>query len=163
MPPTHISNLLRLSEDAQALWRPDEMPELFEHLLSAPLELERKPDTTEKPREYGQATNAIGSPRITFGGLLHERTTNLDLFMSAKEFAKRERSNSSSLLPKPVATVLYFAIIAAAIEQHGKRITELGDKELKDGLRWSEAQPWLDQKTSRLLRACLAKLSARQM
>ena len=54
-------------------------------------------------------------------------------------------------MPRPIASVLYFASIAAALVRCRRRITGLTNDDLVVGFRWMLAQPWLDTPTRTLI------------
>jgi hypothetical protein len=53
-------------------------------------------------------------------------------------------------MPKEIAAVLYFAAIVVALRRCGARITRLSDGELRAGVEWVLAQPWIDPATRAL-------------
>ena len=50
-------------------------------------------------------------------------------------------------MPREISSVIYFASILVAMTKRSRRITTLGDKSLRDAVRWALAQPWLDEIT----------------
>jgi len=56
-----------------------------------------------------------------------------------------------SSLPNDVAAVLYYLSIAAAYVRLGRRISQLGDAELKRGLVWCKGKPWVEPQLPRPL------------
>ncbi len=80
---------------------------------------------------------------------------------ATKRFAKAHREHGSSLLPPEVATVLYFAAIAAAEVRCDRRITELADEKLREGLRWCIEREWVDDAMRTLLVEAAGRVSSR--
>jgi hypothetical protein len=99
----------------------------------------------------------------SFGELLHHRNPLPELLELAKEFAKECRTEVESPLPRALATVLYYASIAAALARCGRRITHHDDATLRQGFQWGCAQPWVDEATRELLREGLRTLDAARM
>jgi RNA polymerase sigma-70 factor (ECF subfamily) len=94
----------------------------------------------------------------SFGDLLHHPNPLPELLEVAKEFAKENRTDPESPLPREVATVLYYACIAVALARCGRRITRHDDATLGQGFRWGCEQPWVDEATRGLLREGLRAL-----
>ena len=95
----------------------------------------------------------------SFGDLLAHPHPPVELLKVTKDFAKACRLSPRGALPKEIATVLYFASIAAAMVRCRRRITGLSDADLADGLRWTLARPWLDAPTRSLIEEGLALLT----
>ena len=69
-----------------------------------------------------------------------------------KAYAKVERKVAEGTLPPEVATVLYYASIAAALARHGTRITQHDVATLEGGFRWALEQPWVAAELKEILR-----------
>jgi hypothetical protein len=95
----------------------------------------------------------------SFADLFNHPAPSLALLQLVKDFAKANRNHPESGLPREIATALYFASIAAALVRLDERISQLPDTELQRGLRWTQEQKWLDEKTRTLLDGALKKLS----
>jgi hypothetical protein len=105
----------------------------------------------------GTAGNApavpSGCPEIrTFDELFHYPKPPIELLKSVKEFAKANRDHPASALPGEIATMLYYASVIIARWRWGEVITTLNDEELRAGINWAIAQPWVDERTRSLLR-----------
>jgi hypothetical protein len=79
----------------------------------------------------------------------------VELLKITKDFAKACRLSPHSPLPREVASVLYFACIAAAMVRCRRRISGLTNDALTDGLHWVLARPWLDAPTRALVEESL--------
>ncbi len=157
-PPHRLEPLLAL-DGRTVPWTPGELPDLLRHQLSAPLAGDLP---VAAPRGVGAASGGTGRDEVTSGGtvagfaarlgradpsfadLLTAPAPPLGLLRLVKEFGKRCDADPDRPLPPEVASVLYFAAIAAAYVRHGARITALGDDALRAGVDWALAQPWLD-------------------
>ena len=120
---------------------------ILEHQLATPLEIDlgEIPKSQNAPRTLGELLTGPSLPP-------------LDLLERAKAFAKFCKSTPDGPLPAPIATVLYFALIAKAATAHDQRISALSDLELAEGFRWSLQQPWVTHGLRELLEKGLVNL-----
>jgi hypothetical protein len=153
-------------------WGDGEMADVLRHQLGAPLlfDLGRSgPDRNagggERPAgPQGSATPAGAPPIASFGDLLRHPAPPVELLILVKEFGRAGRAGRAApigaeesegiggTLPPEVGTLLYYAAIAAARVRHGRRITSMGDDDLRNGVEWALQQPWLDGPTRELFR-----------
>jgi DNA-directed RNA polymerase specialized sigma24 family protein len=96
------------------------------------------------------------------GALLFGPDPALEMLELAKDWAKDNRTDPESPLPPEVATLVYYACIAAALARCGRRITRHDDAILEQGFRWGLGQPWADEATRRLLDEGLRALGGRE-
>jgi len=115
--------------------------------LAAPVQL----DLAEATAGNSPARTAVFPGIQTFDELLHSPMPPIDLLKSVKEFAKANRDHPASVLPGEIATVLYFASVIVARWRCGEVITTLNDRELRVGIEWAIAEPWVDERTKSLL------------
>jgi len=143
-----LGRLLDAATDAEPLWQPEDLGDIWRHQLAAPA---------------GVAFDGgcpPGPPPATFGDLLRDPSPALAALERVKQLAKAYRSDPDPAVPPEVATALYFAAIAAALVRCGRRITSSSDALVREGMRWAAAHPWLDEPTRRLLEAGLQRLPA---
>jgi hypothetical protein len=76
-----------------------------------------------------------------------------------KDFAKRLMEHPDSPLPRDVASLLYWASIAAGLRHRGVRLSSLEDRKLIEGFAWAAAQTWVDPPTAGLIRAAATTLA----
>ena len=134
--PCRLSVLMQPGEPA-SFWNPEDYAQILQHQLEAPLEF---PVSGSGPAVDGDWKT---DPRIrTFGELLLHPHPPVKLLELTKELAKASTDRLDGELPPDVATVLYFAAIAAAMVR-GTRITTLPDAEVLAGLEWSLRREWL--------------------
>jgi RNA polymerase sigma-70 factor (ECF subfamily) len=127
---------------------PADAAALLRYALAAPVPLD--PEATD-PGAAGRRPRSLGE-------LLHHPSPLPELLEQAKDFAKENRNDPESPLTREVATVLYYAAIAAALARCGRRITRSDDEALRRGFQWCCKQPWLDEATRGLLDEGLLRL-----
>lgn len=79
----------------------------------------------------------------SFRDLLLHPDPPIEALRLVKEFAKQLNHRAQLAYPQDVATVLYFASIAAAELRTGTVITELPRPEVLSGYRWAAHRPWI--------------------
>lgn len=153
-----LSSLFNMEPVAERLWRDDELRAMLQHQLTAPLRVDLI--NMDKDAAVGVRTlaDAQGLTLKSFGDLLAHPHPPIELLKITKDFAKACRLSPHSSLPREIASVLYFASIAAALVRCQRRITGLTNDALKEGLHWVLARPWLDAPTRALIEACLPLL-----
>jgi hypothetical protein len=75
----------------------------------------------------------------------------VELLTQLKDFARAGREHDT-LLPKEVATLLYFAAISLALVRRQQRITSLSDEQLRVGIEWGLSQSWVTDSVRQILR-----------
>ena len=128
-------------------WRSDDFAAVLRHQLAAPLSVDLGTLRGVTAEHVKRLAGAPDPPMHTFADLLRHPAPPLDLLEMTKRFAKRARRKPQGAVPEEVAGVLYFGSIFAAHARCGVRISDLGDENLRDGVRWVLAQPWIDQAT----------------
>jgi hypothetical protein len=150
--PRQVALLLDLEEgDDERLWSPDELAAVLRHQLSAPL----KVDITDlSPSPASQLKTLVESQGLllkSFADLLHHPNPPVEMLKKTKQFAKTFRLSPNSPIPRDIATVLYFASIAAGMTRCHRRISALGNDELLKGFEWVTGQSWVDGETKGLI------------
>jgi hypothetical protein len=146
-----MARMLDLQSDSSAFWSPEDLGAIYEHQLSASLEVDLRSLRPDVARYVAELGAAGGPPIATFHDLFNHPEPPLDLLELTKQFAKNCRGNPDGPLPDEVATVLYVAAIAVAMVRRKTRITKLDDAGMRHGLHWALRQSWLDASTRRLL------------
>jgi RNA polymerase sigma-70 factor (ECF subfamily) len=140
--------------------QPADPAALLQHVLTAPVPLDLSAVDAALAGSARAWAEGQGLVLRSFGDLLHHPNPLPELLELAKEFAKENRTDPESPLPREVATVLYYASIAVALARCGRRITRHDDATLGQGFRWGCEQPWVDEATRGLLREGLRVLGA---
>ena len=179
--PTHLASLFDLEAEKTRRWGDGDLAAILRHQLRTALgpglgrpdrrradrghadrgRADRRLDPSDQPATPDPARPQEGDRRHdaqTFGDLFQHPDPPLDLLRRVKEFAKAADADSGAPLPTPVATVLYYGAIVAALLRHGARISALGDEDLRYGVSWSINQPWLDDGTRSLFHQALEVL-----
>lgn len=130
---------------------------MLEHQLAAVIEGARDPGRPDSSREPSQPEPSAGCG-WTFGRLFAHPQPPLVLLQQVKDFAKAHRDSPQSYYPRPLATLLYYASIAAALVRCGERITAMNDDQLREAFAWGLAQPWNREPLVSLLREAAAAL-----
>jgi hypothetical protein len=145
--PKRLAAFLEIDPGSGGLWRQAELAAIFKHQLAAPVQLDLANGT-----DRNAPPSPSGFPEIrTFDELFHYPKPPIELLKSVKEFAKANRDHPASVLPGEIATVLYFASVIVARWRCGEVITTLNDRELRVGIEWAIAEPWVDERTRSLL------------
>ena len=139
-----LSQLLACDEQPGATWSKSDLHAILRHQLEADVEF----DLTHfggvaRATLTSVATHQDSAEHQTFGQLLAAPDPPLEMLELVRRFAKRSRVQRSGDLPDEVATVLYYAAIAAARLRHGTSLSKLDDETLWDGLAWGLEQDWL--------------------
>lgn len=143
--------------DPQRIWRPDELAAVMRHQLSAPVRVDLAEFDRGLAAKVENLAAAQGLLLSSFDDLLKHQNPPVELLIAVKSFAKACRRSPDSRIPHPVASVLYYACIAAAMLRCDRRITTLTDAELHKGIEWALAQTWIDKGVQDLLSAVVSE------
>jgi hypothetical protein len=144
--PTALSRLFRLGATVSApvaAWNDADRAAMLRHHLSLPLD---EPAVEADDGWSGRSHR----------DLFTQPDTPLPRLRQAKDRAKRGVTDGDDgPLPRDVATVLYYAALAAAHAFHHTAITRLDPMQVRTGLRWTLELPWLDGDLRRLFERAL--------
>ena len=154
-----LATLLDLSPDADRLWRDDELGALLRHQMTAPMQVDLINLERGLALKVRTLAEAQGLTLKSFGDLLAHPNPPVELLKITKDFAKACRLSPRSPVPHEIASVLYFASIAAAMVRCRRRITGLTNDALAEGFRWVLSRPWLDAPTRALTEESLLFLN----
>jgi hypothetical protein len=160
--PQLLAKLMSLDTEAGNVWQSDELGAILRHQLQAPLEFDLITVDTEVKAKLKTLAATDGPPLKTFGDLLRHPRPPIELLALTKEYGKIHRNTPESPLPSDIATVLYFAGIVVALTRCGQRISQLDDDDLRRGVEWVIAQPWVDEATRSLFREGLTLIPAQK-
>jgi hypothetical protein len=144
-----------LAPDAERIWRDEELGAILRHQLTAPLQVDLINLERGLALKVRTLAESQGLTLKSFGDLLAHPNPPVELLKITKDFAKACRLSPNSPLPHDIATVLYFASIAAAMVRCRRRITGLTNDALADGLQWVLTRIWLDAPTRALIEESL--------
>ena len=160
--PQGLAILMQTGSPGERVWLPEELAAVLRHQMTAPLEADLPALGRRAAQQFHAALGARQTLFKTFGDLLRHPFPPVELLDLAKQFAKMNRASATSPLPPDVATILYFACIAAALIRCRRRISTLPDAQLLDGLRWCAERPWVDATTRALLLNGMAAVPRRE-
>jgi hypothetical protein len=144
------------------LWNDAELAAILRHQLSAPIQVDLGRFERGAALKVRTLSESLGLTLKSFGDLLTHPNPPLELLTVTKDFAKACRLSPRSPVPSEVASVLYFACIAAGLVRCRSRMTRLSDVTLSEGFRWVLARRWLDVPTRDLTAEALKMLGERQ-
>lgn len=127
--------MLRASRDCSA-WSERDLGAILIHQLDAPLES----DLSLVFLNIHDAIRPVSD--LTFGGILQHPHPPRAALALIKDFAKYLHRKEDADYPEQVATVLYYASIAAATRS-GIRITSLSTDKISEGCQWALKRTWL--------------------
>lgn len=141
--PQFLARLLEAEAGGRAEWSAVDMAAILRHQLNAPLRADLGARNPNASKTLDTVSTAGPAP-ATFGELFAHPHPPIELLELAKDFGKALRLDSSCGVPAEVATVIYYASIVAARVHLGRRISDLDEMALRQGVEWTLAQPWLD-------------------
>jgi hypothetical protein len=144
--PSTLTGLMNLATHDPITWGQEELAAIWQHQLRTPL----ASDLRQTPE--------LRSQEQSFGELFSDPAPPVEVLRSLKEFAKRHRSGSDAALPPEIATALYYMSIALAISRCDRRISDLSEPTLRNGLSWASQQTWLDDPSRALFADVLRRL-----
>lgn len=159
-PPKSLAAFLAAGGERERLWRPEELSAIFRHQMASPILIDLSgfdPGTATRLKNLSTAQSLL---LRSFSDLFHHPVPPLELLTLTKEFAKANMDHPDSSLPQEIASVLYYASIAAALVRLDARISQLADADLKRGFLWAKNQPWVDEATRVMFAAATAQISS---
>ena len=158
--PRALSKLMKLDTSTDGLWDHSDLAAVWQHQLSATLEFDLTIKDPGQKRRIATLSTSTGRPLRTFRDLLYHANPPVELLRLTKVFAKASPKDKDRPLPNGIAAALYYSSIVAAFIRCGERITRLTNLELREGVKWAVAQPWLDDPTRALFQEGLKRLPA---
>ncbi len=139
-----LFRLMAFERSDESLWEATDLHAILCHQLDAEVEF----DLTHFGGIAKETVTSVAGSReskgpCTFGRLFTDLNPPLEMLDMTRRFAKRSRTQGPDGMPDEIATVLYYAAIAAARLRHEASISKLDDRSLLDGLDWALDQPWL--------------------
>lgn len=138
--PGSLASMLEVGWETGRPWGEGDLAAVLRHQFAAPVGCDLGPAGADASADRRAGIR-------TFGDLLHHPAPPVELLVLAKDFAKASRADPHAPLPKEIAAVLYFAAIVVARRRCGARISQLSPEELRAGVDWVLAQPWVDAAT----------------
>ena len=154
-----LLELMRMQPDTGPEWSTDDFGAILRHQMSLPIETDLENLGADLAVRLADLCTAADPPIGCYAELFAHPDPPLELLEIVKEYAKACRDHVPSPLPPEVATVLYFASIAAAFDCHQASISSLAPGELRAGLSWTRRRAWVDDGTRRVIDAALLRLT----
>jgi hypothetical protein len=140
--PQTLARMLNVGHDTTGAWEERELSAILRHQLDSPVQFD-----LGQVEDAASTLATLSAERrltvATFRELLTAEKPPLELLELTKRFAKLGASKEAAL-PREVASVLYFAAIAAALLGWNRRITELDHAAIATGLQWMRDQAWVE-------------------
>ena len=153
-----LGKLMSLSGSNAGAWSNEDLASILSHQLRVPLAVDLTQVDAPEPARRELAARIARNPDETFAAVLFSPNPPLEILSTIKDFAKLLRSGPDAPIPAEVATMIYYAAIAAALAQKNHRLSELGDAELRKGLDWARGRKWIDATMRELLDTACARL-----
>lgn len=145
-----LSELMSDDPHGRGEWTESEYADILRHQLDAPILIDLSRLSVADQTQLREISDLSRGEILNFGHLLDSPAPPADLLVLTKDFAKLSDRDEARLLPPPVASVLYYAAIAAALLRLNVRITALGDEQIGSGVEWALSQDWLTPALRRL-------------
>ena len=146
-----LSQALGLGVESARVWQESELEAIFRHQMAAPVVVELGGLDSVLAKRVRLLATAQGLLLKSFRDVFRHPSPPLELLLLIKDFAKANRGHFDAVLPNEIASVLYYASIAAALVRCRERITKLTDQELLRGFGWAMKQSWLEAEMRQLL------------
>jgi hypothetical protein len=134
------------------MWRTDELRLFLRIHLAAPVfpDLESFDPERSVGLEATLASDPYYSQIESFADLFHLAPPPIELLRLVKDYAKHQIDSPEALLPREIASVLYYASVLLAHLRCQEPLSKLNESALLRGVQWALYQPWLDTETRRL-------------
>lgn len=147
--PAELALMLTLDPVEANVWQTEDLAAILRDQLSQPLMLDLTPFEGMCEMDP-DARDAAERGIHTFNDLLHASQPPVAMLQQTKVFAKMHASHPDRVLPRDVATVLYFASILVARRSDHHNITGLQDDAIERAIRWTLKQSWIDPRTRQI-------------
>lgn len=147
--------LMRHGAGRQPLWTDDDLSAILRYQLASPAIR-----FTAAAKETPPAVGPSGDQTLRL--LLTAASPDIEQLKAVRASAKAARKRESGPLPGPVATVLYYTAIAAALVQGGRKITSLTNCKMREGFAWCASRPWMTDSLRATLVAAVAALEPQE-
>lgn len=155
----NAAKLFILPTDGESEWTTADVALMWRHLMSRPILLECELSQVElgiaHDHEINRRAEIASFGEILFGDE-HDRESIEWVRRYAKDHIKGDYG-----LPRDVATVLYYCVVAKARGLGPASVTRLSMQEQLDGYNWCLDQAWIDSRTEVLLKRARDELTSR--
>ncbi len=137
--------LASLFQAERELFSAAELGAMLAHQWASPLSFHWGRLDERLAREAARMTEEERASVRTFGDLLGHPRPPLALLVLVKEFAKQLLKRRETVVPRPLASVLYFTAIAAAQAPKSEKVTDLDEEGVRQGISWALNQAWVGE------------------
>ena len=154
-----LARIFSLDDADTDLWGPEEMEAMWQHQLSAPIDVDLDSLVSVSATQLRKSPALESFRGKSFAELLAHPNPPIEALKLTKEFAKQTLKDSDESQLKEVASALYYASYAAGLARCGQLIGSMSHAELLPGFNWALKQPWLDPATKELVSEARALVS----
>ena len=152
------ARLMRIAIEGDRAWDNDELREMFEQEMAAPVPFDLSRLGRSGARAVASQAGARGLLLRSFGDLLQHPRPQPEMLRMVKDFAKRCLQHPDPPMVRDIASSLYLLAVLAARLRCGQRISRLSDADLRNGAAEMQHVGWLPPWAIQLLREALAGL-----
>ncbi|HKD38496.1 MAG TPA: sigma-70 family RNA polymerase sigma factor, partial [Pirellulales bacterium] len=143
--PSLLARLFGVEESREAVWEPFDYENMLSRLLKAPL-ADALPGIDHRTIAAAVQSLPDATPAtLTLFGVFADSAPPIDLLRAIKDWSRRSTRSKDSPLPLDVASLLYFASIAAAQVRRGEWISKLDPAIFHRGVEMFLAESWVGE------------------
>jgi hypothetical protein len=156
--PDKLASLLD-EDSSQRIWSEAELGAILKHQMAIPIAVDLSGQKKAAAQQLIAVCAGQGMLLKSYEDLFEHEHPPFELLKIIKDYAKTCLSAKNSPLPSEVASVLYYATIAAAMVRCRRRISTLTDDKLRKGFKWVLTRPWKDKAISKLVKQAMSSLA----
>jgi DNA-directed RNA polymerase specialized sigma24 family protein len=150
--PSLLARLFGVDDGREAIWESFDLKNLLARLLATPL-AEALPGIDRRAIAAAARSVPGATPgSLTLSEVFADPMPSVELLREIKEWARRSTRAQDSPLPADLASLLYFASIAAARLRRGQWISKLDPSLVHKGLEMLLARDWVGEPFRTLFR-----------
>jgi hypothetical protein len=155
-----LSELLSVDAGEEALWPRSDLEAMLRHQMDSPLLFDLERTDSADSRELVAMTRVTVAPLETFRDLVLHPAPPIGMLLLLNRFAKARGHAGAPVLPRDIASALYYLSVALARVRHGQRISGLDDAALAQGLDWAIGRRWIEPAIRAVYKECKGKIAS---